>query len=60
MMFHIDKQREVVEVSGMREELLKVIEKNSRIDMGELAVLLGVEEAESANDLEALEAEGII
>ena len=59
MMFHIDKQREVVEVSGMREELLKVIEKNSRIDLGELAVLLGVEEAEAANELAALEAEGV-
>ena len=31
-------------MSGMREELLKVIEKNSRIDLGELAVLLGVED----------------
>ena len=47
-------------MSGMREELLKVIEKNSRIDLGELAVLLGVEEAEAANELAALEAEGVI
>ncbi len=44
----------------MREELLKVIEKNSRIDLKELAVLLGVEEAEVVNELAALEAEGII
>ena len=29
----------------MREELLALIEKNSRIDLRELAVLLGVEEA---------------
>lgn len=28
----------------MREELLKIIEKNSRIDLKELAVILGVEE----------------
>ena len=44
----------------MREELLKVIEKNSRIDLKELAVLLGVEEVEVVNELAALEAEGII
>mgnify|MGYP001537008813 CR=1 FL=1 len=28
----------------MREELLAIIEKNSRIDLKELAVILGVEE----------------
>ena len=28
----------------MREELLLIIEKNSRIDLKELAVILGVEE----------------
>ena len=44
----------------MREELLALIEKNSRIDLGELAVLLGVQEAEVANELAALEAEGVI
>ena len=44
----------------MREELLKVIEKNSRIDLKELAVMLGVEEAAVVNELEALEAEGVI
>lgn len=47
-------------MSSMREELLKVIEKNSRIDLGELAVLLGVQEAAVANEMAALEAEGII
>ena len=47
-------------MSSMREELLKAIEKNSRIDLGELAVLLGTEEAEVANEMAALEAEGII
>ena len=31
-----------MEVNVMREELLKVIEKNSRIDTKELAVILGV------------------
>ncbi len=44
----------------MREELLKVIEKNSRIDTKELAVILGVEEVEIVNELAALEAEGVI
>lgn len=44
----------------MREELLKTIEKNSRIELKELAVRLGVEEVDIANELEAMEAEGII
>ncbi len=44
----------------MREELLKVIEKNSRIDTKELAVILGVEEVEIVNELAAMEAEGVI
>lgn len=45
---------------NMREELLAVIEKNSRIDLKELAVILGVEEIDVVNELAALEAEGII
>lgn len=44
----------------MREELLTIIEKNSRIDMKELAVILGVEEIDIANELAAMEKEGII
>ncbi|HIW81611.1 MAG TPA: Lrp/AsnC family transcriptional regulator [Candidatus Acetatifactor stercoripullorum] len=44
----------------MREELLAVIEKNSRIDLKELAVILGVEEIDVVNEIAALEAEGII
>ena len=44
----------------MREELLAIIEKNSRIDLKELAVILGVEEVDVINELAALEAEGII
>lgn len=44
----------------MREELLSIIEKNSRIDLKELAVLLGVEEIDAANELAKLEAEGVI
>lgn len=44
----------------MREELLAVIEKNSRIDLKELAVILGVTEAEVVNELEVMQKEGII
>lgn len=44
----------------MREELLAVIEKNSRIDLKELAIILGVEEIDVVNELAALEAEGTI
>lgn len=44
----------------MREELLAVIEKNSRIDLKELAVILGVEEIDVVNEMAALEAEGVI
>ncbi len=44
----------------MREELLAIVEKNSRIDTKELAVLLGVEEIDIINELAKLQDEGII
>ncbi len=44
----------------MREELLKIIEKNSRIDIKELAIILGVQEIDVINELQHLEEEGII
>ena len=44
----------------MREELLSVLEKNSRIDLKELAVLLGAEEIDVANEIKKLEEDGII
>lgn len=44
----------------MRDELLAIIEKNSRIDFKELAVLLGCSEEEVLNELSSLEKEGII
>lgn len=44
----------------MRDELLTIIEKNSRIDFKELAVLLGKSEEEVLNELTKLEQEGII
>lgn len=44
----------------MRKEILKYIEKNSRVDLGELAVLLGTEEAMVANEIQEMEKEKII
>lgn len=44
----------------MREELLTIIEKNSRINTKELAVILGVEEIDVVNEMAKMEAEGII
>ncbi|MCR4897256.1 MAG: Lrp/AsnC family transcriptional regulator [Lachnospiraceae bacterium] len=43
-----------------REELLRIIERNSRIDLKDLAVLLGTQEIDIVNELQALEDEGII
>ncbi len=44
----------------MREELLSIIEKNSRIPLDELAVMLGVPEDKVFTELTALEKEGVI
>jgi len=44
----------------MREKILTFIEKNSRVDLKELAIVLGVDEATVANELEAMEQEHII
>lgn len=44
----------------MRERILTFIERNGRIDLRELAVLLGVEETVVMNELEAMEKENII
>ena len=44
----------------MREELLSIIEKNSRIDLKELAVRLGKDEIDVVNELQKLEDERII
>ena len=45
---------------NIREEILSIIEKNSRIDVHELSVLIGAEEIVVANELKALEEEGVI
>ena len=44
----------------MREKILNYIEKNSRVELKELAVLLGTTEAEIAQELADMEVEGII
>ncbi len=44
----------------MREKILTFIEKNSRIDLKELAIILGVDEVSVANELAAMEKERII
>lgn len=44
----------------MREQILSILENNSRIEVKELAVRLGEDELKVANELKALEEEGII
>lgn len=44
----------------MREQILKYIEKNSRVYLGELAVLLGTDEVTVANEIADMEKEKII
>lgn len=44
----------------MREEILRLLEKNSRIDIKEIAILVGKTEAEVANEISQMEKEGII
>ena len=47
-------------MSEIRKQILVYMEKNSRVDLGELAILLGYEEAEIANEIADMEKEGII
>ena len=44
----------------LRMEILKDIEKNSCVDLGELAVMLGVNETDVANEMAEMEKEKII
>jgi len=44
----------------MRKQILKYIEKNSRVNLGELAVLLGTDEVTIANEIADMEKEKII
>ncbi len=44
----------------MREQILRMLEKNSRIDLKDLAVMLGVDEVAVANEVAQMEKENII
>lgn len=44
----------------MREEILRMIEKNSKIEIGDIAIMMGVSEAEVANEIAAMEREKVI
>ena len=44
----------------MRNEILRYLETNSRIDLGELAVMLGTDEVSVANEVAQMEKENII
>ena len=52
--------RKGVSMDSMDERILSIIEKNSRIDRKELAVLLGMEEADVKERLQKLEDDGVI
>ena len=41
----------------MREEILRLLEKNSRIDIKEIAILVGKTETEVANEIAQMEKE---
>ena len=45
---------------NMREQILSIIERNSRIDLKELAIILGTTEIDVLNEMEKMEQEGII
>lgn len=44
----------------MREEILRLIEKNSKIDIKEISILTGVSQAEVANEIAQMEKSGVI
>ena len=44
----------------MREQILTFLEKNSKIDLGELAVMLGTSEEIIANEVADMEKEQVI
>ena len=45
---------------SMRTQILKYIEKKSKVDLGELAILLGTDEVTVANEIAQMEKEKII
>ncbi len=46
--------------NDIRKEILGYIERNARVDLKEVAVCLGLTEVDVANELSAMESEGII
>lgn len=44
----------------MREKILTILEKNSRIDLRELAIILGEQETDIVNEMQKMEQEGVI
>lgn len=44
----------------MRNEILRMLEKNSKIDLHELAIMLGTDEAIVLQEIEKMEQEGVI
>ena len=44
----------------MREKILTYIERNSRVDLKDLAIMLGTDEATIANEIAQMEKEGVI
>ena len=44
----------------MREQILRMLEKNSRIDLKDLAIMMGVDEVTVANEVAQMEKENII
>ena len=44
----------------MREKILTYIERNSRVDLRDLAIMLGTDEATIANEIAQMEKEGVI
>lgn len=47
-------------MNEIRKQILLYLEKNSRVDLGELAILLGTDEVTIANEMSAMEKEKII
>jgi DNA-binding Lrp family transcriptional regulator len=48
------------ELTQVQQELLLLLEKNSRMDIKELSLLLGIEEIQTANEIAQLETKGVI
>lgn len=52
--------KEISSMNTLKERILTIIEKNSRIGLRDIAIMLGTEEVEVANALQEMENDGII